>query len=335
MPTTVTHSIGTASRDYSTVQLWLDAAPDLVAGDKIWRGEGYNDSEFSGAWDATAVVQDATRYVELTTAAGQSFYDNASVRANALRYSVSNGVGSNRSTTYSTAFNGTGIKLSRWQLTQGGTGGFGFLPDARDLLVDTASIGPSFSGNIFAYNILIIQRSTTANGCTMDSNYVGSAFCTLTAVVVVVPSNISNSGIGFAVSRAGPGHRLISCGAFGFGNSASDTAGFHSTNSKNNATDKPSGATGMPGTSPQHSVTYSSVTPFTQASAAGNLDFRSIAATALAGNGFLDATNAPLDIGGFSRANPSTIGHWEIAPAATLAFPFPPPGAAIAHMLVR
>ena len=92
-----THSIGTTGRDYSTLQAWEDACPaNLVTDGNIWRGECYNDSEFSSSGTLVTIAgitTDATHYVELTTATGHSFQDHADVRTNALKYNQSNGVG--------------------------------------------------------------------------------------------------------------------------------------------------------------------------------------------------------------------------------------------------
>lgn len=94
MPTTVVSSIGTTGRDYSTLQAWEDACPaNLVTSDQIWKGECYNDSEFTAGLVMSGTTTDATRYQWLTVAAGHSFKDNASVRENALFYSQANGVG--------------------------------------------------------------------------------------------------------------------------------------------------------------------------------------------------------------------------------------------------
>lgn len=98
MPTTVAKSVGSGGgRDYSTIQAWENACPaNLVTADQIWKGECYNDSEFTGAATLLTIsgqTVDSTRYVWLTTAAGQSFRDNANVQTNALRYNQANGVG--------------------------------------------------------------------------------------------------------------------------------------------------------------------------------------------------------------------------------------------------
>lgn len=311
MPTLVQHTIGTSSRDYSTVQLWLDAAPDLVAGDKIWEGLAYNDTIFAGAWDATAINTDATRYVHLTCAAGQSFYDNANVRTNNLYWTETQGVAAARTANYSAAFNANNMRVSRWQLQQGGSQGCVVGPYLKDLIVDTSgNSGVSGSPGAVRYNVLVIQRTTTGDGFVCQTNYGGTV--THVGCTAIVPSNVTNtSGTGFTAT-GGSGNIMQSCGSFGF-NTCVSAGGWDTTASKNNATNK---ASGLPGSSNQHNVTYTSVTPFVQASqGGGNLDFRSIAATALAANGFLDATNAALDISGYTRANPPTIGHWELTAA--------------------
>ena len=69
MPTTVVKSIGTTGRDYSTLQAWEDACPaNLVSDDKIWKGECYNDSEFTSGLHVSGITTDSTRYVWLTAA---------------------------------------------------------------------------------------------------------------------------------------------------------------------------------------------------------------------------------------------------------------------------
>ena len=94
MPTPVVSSIGTTGRDYSTLQAWEDACPaNLVTADQIWKGECYNDSEFTAKVVISGQTTDATRYVWLTAAAGQSFQDHASARTNPLVYDQSKGVG--------------------------------------------------------------------------------------------------------------------------------------------------------------------------------------------------------------------------------------------------
>ncbi len=316
MPTTVTSSIGTSSRDYSTIQAWDDDCPsDLVSDDKIWRGEGYNDSEFA-AFTAGSVTQDATRYKELTTATGQSFSDNAGVRTNALRYNVSNGCGIRGTANYSGLLASSGLgKFSGWQVKNDGTGAVAGPPiagpsECRNLLLDgnTSILGANTT--YLAINVLAVSRSAGGLAFLCNSNY-GGGTATFIGCAAVRPSDVSSaSSTGFH-SNAGSAV-LISCATFGFATPAS-ASGWNTTDSKNNATDA---ASGLPGSSNQHSVTYSASTPFTQAASSSSLDWRPISSTSLDGNGFLDATNAPNDISNSARPSSPTIGVWELSPAS-------------------
>ena len=96
MTTTVTSSIGTTGRDYSTPNAWADDCPaSLVSDDKIWKGECYNDGTLDLGTSALSIdcaTADSTRYMWLTCASGESFRDDADVLTNALRPNQSNGV---------------------------------------------------------------------------------------------------------------------------------------------------------------------------------------------------------------------------------------------------
>jgi hypothetical protein len=134
MATTTVKSIGTSSRDYSTLQAWEDACPaNLVTNDEIWKGECYNDSEFTstgGLITFSGVTTDATRYLWLTAAAGQSFADHANKTTNPLNYDATKGVGLR--TTHSGygiaggavggAASNTCVRLSRLQIYSDATG---------------------------------------------------------------------------------------------------------------------------------------------------------------------------------------------------------------------
>lgn len=321
MPTTVTKSIGTSSRDYSTLQAWEDATPaDLTSSDQIWRGEAYNDSEFSDAGvllDIGGTTTDATRYVELTAAAGQSFQDAGGVRSNALRYNQSNGVGVRKTGLYGYTIRVNTVqftRISRLQIKSesslamsqtGLTSG-----TIRDVLADANSTAAVIAndGTCDYRNVVAVTRNASGDGFQLGH---GS---TLIGCTAIRPSDISAAGAGFAQSGYGTDRVIQSCASFGFTNAYSG-AGWDTTNSKNNASD----AGSLPGSSNQTSVTYSQFTPFTDADK-DSLDLRSIAATSLAANGFLDGTNAPNDISGTARANPPTIGHWEIVSAGGFTF---------------
>lgn len=319
MPTTTVKSIGTSSRDYSTITAWAAAAPDLVAGDKIWRGECYNDSEFAEQCIIAGTSSDATRYFDLTTATGQSFQDQAGVRSNALKYDQSKGVGNKKSQAYNQIFDTDHTVFMRvskiqWQNSAAGNGTacalFGCTGGvvAKDCIFDTnrplAASAAVIMVGCTLINCVLVQRGNTGAGVQINGNG------TMIGCTVVCPSDVLSSGSGlYYVS----GTITVQSNAF-FGFTTACDAGTY-TASKNNATDA---ASGLPGTSNQHSVTYTSGSPFTGATAAA-LDLRAVTATTLAANGFLDATNAPLDISGYTRTATPTIGCWEITAAAASA----------------
>lgn len=318
MPTTVTHSIGTASRDYSTLQAWEDACPaNLVSADQVWRGECYNDAEFTAGVTIGGTTTDATRYIELTAATGQSFQDHATVRSNALTYDQSKGVGIKITAGYSTCIDAGGlhVRISRLQLltTAGGTApivsGFDVLKDCylECRTGGRACIERLIAGS-FAINVVFNARGG-AWACQLVANT-----ATLIGCTAVVPTDVVASQNAFDETGAGSSRVMQSCAIFGFvapvGSSASwgGSSGFNATNV----------SSGLPGSSNQHSVTYSQVTPFTDADK-DSLDLRAIASTALAGAGLYDGTNAPSDVSGYTRLNPPTIGAWELTPSG------PPP----------
>lgn len=94
MPTITVKSIGSGGgRDYSTMQAWNDACPaNLVSSDEIWQGEAYNDSTFTAAVDLGGGTSDATRYMYLKCATGQSIFDQSDIRTAALTYNTARGV---------------------------------------------------------------------------------------------------------------------------------------------------------------------------------------------------------------------------------------------------
>lgn len=331
MATTVVKTIGSAGgRDYSTLQSWEDASPaDLVTADEIWQGECYNDSEFLDSGSAgTAQITiagsttDSTRYKHLTAATGQSFQDNAGVRSNSLTYDQSKGVGIRNDGNYAKCvrWDEDYIHISRLQFKADHTNGQQCIGHSssnhgqiKDVLCysrgnNSNQANVSFGGGtILIINVIsIVEHATSAAffcfHATSGLLYIGCTAVRLT--------DNSAAGTAYRANYVDGNAVLQSSTSFGFTTTVTASQ-FHATNSKNNATDQSS----IPGTSAQTSVSYTSTTPFTLATIA-NADLRSIASTALAANGFLDATNAPNDISATVRADPPTIGHWELTAAA-------------------
>lgn len=337
MPTVVTKSIGSAGgRDYSTLQSWADALPaNLVSGDTQQNGEVYNDSEFTGTGvvyicNIPHATTDATRFIDLYAASGQSFQDNANVRTNALKYNVSNGVGIRKTDNYTGCIkvgsqytrvrrlqlkHDTGTLGNQYvlQIISGnGTADFSF---GKDLVIEAGSSPASAvnSWQSIMVNILSIGLDSSAGGSLGDtdnaSTWIGCGAVRCADKTAGGTAFLANYGTNV----------LQSCYCFGF-STATGGSGTWGGASKNNATNL---ASGLPGSSNQHSVTYNQTTPFTDANLSTR-DLRSIASTSLAANGFLDATNAPNDISGTARTATPTIGVWEIASAATTPVGFYP-----------
>jgi hypothetical protein len=319
MPTTITKSIGTSARDYSTIAAWEAAAPaSIVATDEIWRGEMYNDSEFVTAGDVVnfaGVTVDATRYRELTVAAGQSFQDHASVRTNALVYDASKGVGLRTTGTYNIGVdaNERYARISRFQVKMAGANqGQAIITGqdsiAKDILVDHGSTNSGAfsyvvqSGNdAMVINVVGFVRG--ANGRGFSNSYNGHFInCTL-----VKASDVTDTG-GYPGYRSNYATHLEiqNCACFGFPTFTNATT---TLSGDNNATNLASGA---PGAGSQHSVAFSATAPFVQASTTST-DLKAKTAGALAALGVKDGTNAPNDISATVRASSCTIGAWEIS----------------------
>jgi hypothetical protein len=333
MPTVV-KTIGSSSRNFTTIALWLASLPaNLVTDGNIQEGDMFNDSQFT----TTAVTTfsghttDSTHYIFLTTGAGQSFQDNANVRTNALTYNQTNGVGLSSSTDYNTILSvqDSYTQISKIQIKGSGGHSNAICPSFaapinlifRDLIIDMSSVANSgislaalansasnASTTGFIINCAVFLRTTGANAISAQGS-VSVIGCT-----VVRSTAVAASGIGYT-SQYGS-NILQSCASFGF-TTAADAVAWSAGSSKNNGTDQ---ASGLPGSSNQVSITYSATSPFTQAGTSGT-DLRTATGTNLSSNGFKDSTNAPNDISGTARASSPTIGAWELSASAAAAVP--------------
>jgi len=326
MPTTTVKSIGTSSRDYSTIQAWENACPsDLTNSDEIWKGECYNDSEFLGSsaeilW-VTGMTADATRYLWLTCATGQSFTAHASKLTNPLTYDQSKGVGL-RCTSFiafvvlaQRAFRMTGLQLYL-DSTAGGVHTLDVdISTTNACIIEncliqgrqtTISCNPIGSGGSTWVNNVIIDRSDTGSTGTWYDNSAGTVVNRAINNTIVRPSDLTSGGTGVRAN----GSDTISRNNAVFGFSTAFTGTFDTTNSKNNATD----AASAPGSSNQTSKTFSS--QFQDVTDSGGYDFRAKAGGDLQ-NGIRDQSYTnDLDIVGQARSTSTpTIGAWEIAAA--------------------
>jgi len=328
MTTTVVHSVGTASRDYSTWTAWYAAAPlNLVTADQLWRGEGYNDAEFTTTSTLITVsgstVTDATRYLLMTSASGQGYRDNAGT-SGPLRYDATKGVG------------------LRW------TAGYGaIISDAHALVVDGLQISydvtvatnypPPLSGIRALHNCLIESRQTSGNFinfpgevvnclvCMRGSTFSGTALRPTSnspgvdhfiGNTIVRPSDLAAGGTG--ISGGGDGFPVVSDNAvFGFTTPFAGTIGSYPAGSGNNASSVASGS--IPGSANQASLTF---TAQFQTSTDAARDWRPTSGGALVNNGTRQQTYTnDVDIMNVARSTSTpTIGAREyVAPVAPAA----------------
>lgn len=325
MPTTVTKSIGTSSRDYSTLQSWEDACPaNLVTDDKIWKGECYNDSEFSGAAPLLVIsgqTVDSTRYVWLTTAAGQSFRDNANVQTNALRYNQSNGVGikgtTNRDKTIDVQSQYTLIEnLQLINTATGYAGGWAISLSTSNITVQNCileDVDSAYGGYVVnmgaqsgckLINCLIKAhaQSNNANG----QGVIGFKFGEILNCTIVRTGTISAGAAMTGGSYDSGMGTATNCAVFGFTTFRSGTLGTF-VNCMTDLASAPSGVT----TSKTYSSQFENITH-------GTHDYRVKSGADLIDAGTTDSRASP-DIAGTTRPSGSAydIGAWEYVSAGT------------------
>lgn len=305
MPTTVVSSIGTTGRDYSTLQAWEDACPaNLVTADQVWKGECYNDSEFTAKVVISGQTTDATRYVWLTAAAGQSFQDHASARTNPLVYDQSKGVGIRGGPDHLVQIYADYTRVERLQIkltsaTYGSRSPIWFNTSAHAVLADclceatAGQVAPrgSSPGDWIAKNCLFLANYS--GGDVVAGGYKGIFInCTIARSTAYSSAGYINGGYGL---------KFTNCAIFG----VLGFAGSFDSASSYNATDLASGLPGSTGN--QHSVTFANCFEST------TNDFRLKAGSPLIDAGNTDATNAPNDITGTARdaTTDGDIGAWE------------------------
>lgn len=318
MTTTITSSIGTSGRDYSTVSAWIAACPaDLVAVDQIWRGECYNDSEFGDVVSMSGITSNASCYPVLTCAAGHSFTENAGKLTNALRYNVANGVGFRVVENYknmlmlSTPYMRViGIQFyydSAYASNYFSPGGMlGSNQIVSNCLFQTRRDGgPSFKagGNGgSAVNCVAIHLGGGSRGMQ------ASGTCQITNLTIIRPSNLSTAGTGLQYEYASSPicQNIAILGPFStcFGSITYNAA---SSNNASSDTTAP-GSGSLTGLSASTELTGPTSTA---------LDVRPATGSLLAAQGVRaqSATN-DLDIMGQSRSTTApSIGAWEIVAA--------------------
>lgn len=304
---TITKSIGTSSRDYSTLQAWDDSLPaNLVTDGNSYVGECYNDSEFGEMLTMQSNTTNSTYTITLKCAAGQSFRDHANVQTNALRYNSSYGVGNKRTASYATAIRVQGIanitvsglQFSCTHSTSGthstNAGGSTDAPLFENCIFESGSTPFSSQQKPTLRNCLLVSTVSANHGF-----YWYYQTPTLENCTIVKSTTAGGTAL---KSHTGSGSVTVkNCAMFGFTTLISGTG-----SGNNNASDLAIGF----GTSNQASKTYANQFQST------TTDYRLKSGADCVDNGATISAASP-DIAGTSRPQGSAydIGCWELVSA--------------------
>lgn len=315
---TVTNSIGTASRDYSTLAAWAAALPaNLVTNGNSYVGECYNDSEFSAGVTLSGNTTDSTHTITLTTHAGQSFRDNASVQTNALRYNQSNGVGIRTTANYATpiATSVVNCTFSNLQCKSSGANATIFIDSTGGSAVSFMNCVSEISSGL---GLNANNSAPTSTNCLWYMHQSGAEFCfsgyasAIFANCTIV--NTSGGGGTLHQNAGSGGSRYTNCAFFGW--TTLHTGGGALTGSFNC-----SDVAITFGTNNQASKTFAN--QFVSISNTTG-DFRLKTGADCLDTGLTDTADIPAanDIAGTSRPQGSAwdIGCWELVVAGTVAF---------------
>jgi hypothetical protein len=325
--TSATPTAGTAtiSRAFSSAQTWEDSIPaNLVTSDQLWIGELYKEgagtnNEWSpgATWlDASGHTTDATRYMWIRAATGQSFTDNSTKTTNALRYNTANGVAVTISGSYRSLFTATS---GRVRFT-----GIQFRPTVSNplnLFAVTAAGVPTFENCIFQCSTRLAGGSANFTNCLIyfTAGYLGnpnsmglSILTNCTIVGYATTILMSREG------RAYAGNILFrNCAVYNF--SGWVEAGYDSlfsgrANWRKNFTNLST----LPGGTGTTSTVYANQFENTSTN---TWDYRVKSGSNLIDGGSQEAATADLDIIGQTRKTTTpTVGAWEfvsLAPANT------------------
>lgn len=322
MTTTVVKTIGSGG-DYSTLAAWMAACPaNLTTVDEIWQGQIKNATDsFSSTTTlltVSGVTTSATQYVELTTAAGASFRDNANAQTNALRANASNGCIITSTGAYS-----AGIpvvvaveftRFSNLQITATGAAGdvinnnIGSATSTLDvnccILEGNGTQVANFFGSAnTARNSLFVQRGNSKAQIVSIGDGVQLYNCTLVCPSGVThPINILSGSYAAAT--------IENCAMFGNG-AALRTGGTAPTYTTcvTDVASPPSGCTNAAFSTAQFA-----------AIADASRDFRLVSGSAMVNAGTTDSTHAATDIVGTTRPQGSAydVGCWELVISSSL-----------------
>ena len=239
---TITHSIGSAGRDFSNIGNWLASLPsNLVTDGNCYVGLLYNDSEFLGnglggtsTIAITGHTTDASHTITLTAAPGQSFADSSS---NALTYNIANGVGVKNGDNYYSIMTITdlNVTISRIQFRNTNSAyysiGFTNSPGSVNIVIDKCII--KTTGNAGGVSGVYDNTGTVKNSVMIvegNNNGIWGGFHNFNMVncIVVSPTSGAYSGTNYSYNSTGGyggGGTIISTAFFGFSSTFMNSGG--------------------------------------------------------------------------------------------------------------
>jgi len=289
----------------------------------IWQGQCQN-QEFSGTGTLLTIegsTASSTAYKELTTVAGASFRDNASIQTNELQYNASNGCGIRGTSANSGVVlpGEANNRISNLQIAATGSNsraisnGNAVAGIFSNLVLEGTYTGISTSNGVFGHagnvtlkNSVVIQRASAASHIVGTST--GAPF--YYNVTIVAPDDHATAPTSIFLSGASGTVTAQNCGLFAGDSTKAIKAGSATYNFTTCYSDI-SGTSGV--TQTTYSDEFENVNDATR-------DFRLKSTAAQRDTGTTDATNAPTDIAGTTRPSGAAydVGAWEyyVAPPA-------------------
>lgn len=312
MTTTITSTIGTGGT-YATVAAWWAAIPaNLVTADEVHIGQLLDQEH-----DCTPTITfsgktvDATRYIELTAAAGASWTDMPS---SPMRY----GYGARIKTNYDYGIGffidaGQVMRLSKFQLVNLGTGytldsgaSGGGASNLDRLLVEGRAAGNAFAGVVqiggaFAKQCVFIRTVNYA-----DAPVLVSRSELYGCTIVNLGTTVSNAVVG----DYDTGKVVKNCAIFGATNALGGSTTWAASGCVTDDASPPSGAV-TAAFSTSTGAKFGNIT-------AGTHDLRTTSGSALISAGVQDLVNSIADAYGTTRKNPPDVGVYETAAPAPI-----------------
>ena len=286
----------------------------------IWQGQVQNQA-FTSATTLLTIsgsTADATRYKELTTAAGASFRDNANKATNALRFNSANGASlscsgyasANSAINVSEAY----VRISNLMLQSTGANSTALCSANSGTLIINNIIAEGLgsggviclfgSGQLIRNSVINSRRSSTSGSIANIQAGATAVNCTFVSSVATLASALAATG-GYAAPV------LKNCAFFGVAAVQSTGTVGSFTTCYTDAASPPSGCT----TVTNNTTTGSGFVSITDSTR----DYRLGSGSALINVGTTDSGNAATDIIGTARPSGASydVGAWEYVAAAS------------------